>query len=198
MSVSFTPGFFFTPQDNASFPGDDGGLRIEIDEEVLTDHVNQDALAGFETVYDASGEPIDTRPAEFTGEWLGATLTALHDALTTFLTGDFERYEEVPAEVTAPSDPSVLVLSFVDGRRARLAFQPKRPSEDASNYRDASLLGYIVDPSDLCRELIGCYREWMAYVDNSHADDPTFAESELPEFHEHREQDIAELEQLID
>lgn len=197
MTLEFTTGFFTTPDDPASFPGDDGAVRVTVGDEVLTDHLKTGFRNPDLPLYDAEGEPIEASNREFAGQHLDHFLGGFQEATVKFQRGNFDRFEELSVRVLASFDRSVFVLSFVDGRRARLAFQPFDDDSDPENYRDRSLLGYIVDPDDLCRELIGCYREWKRFVDNAYPDHEEFPEGHIPEFNAELDERISELEALV-
>lgn len=197
MTVTITIGFLAPPEAPYAFPGGGGSIRVAIDGDVLTKYEGVDPAETEEELYDVDGNELDHSVDEFTGENLAFALGNLHDALVRFQTGDFDRYEEVPAEVKDPSSRSVFVLSFVDGDRTRIAFQPLAAKFYSDRYRDGSLRGYVVHPDDLCRELIDCYREWKRFVGNAYPDHEDFPEEYVVEFHEAYDEKITELEDLI-
>lgn len=198
MTVQITVGFYDPPTDPAAFPGEWGSVRIVVDGKPLTKYRDHEQWERWGPHFDADGEELDWPKAEYVGEDIGTALGALHDAFVRFQSEDVERYEEVPAEIRDPSTRSVVVLSFVDGERARIAFQPIRESDYDGHYVDNSLLGYIVDPDELCRELVGCYREWQRYVDNAYPEHGNAREGFIDEFHEASDEKIAELGQFVD
>lgn len=164
---------------------------------MLTESIGVDPSDSWEALCDATGEQVDDPTAEFTGEYLDFILSNLQEALVRFQSGDFDRYEEVPAKVSDPTHENVFVLSFVDGERVRIAYQPLEAQFYTPRIPDAALRGYIVDPDDLCRELADCYREWKRFVDNAYPDHEDFPEEAIAEFHEVYDEKIAELEELI-
>lgn len=190
-----TVGFRFPPDDPGLFPSGEGGLRISIDGGVLTDHLDRDH--GGVGYYDATGTKLDLPKVEFTGDhWTGA-IRFLQEAVVRFGRGEFGRYEEVPAEIRG-YDPDVVVLSFADGDRARIAFQPAYATDDTSNYSDDSLRGYLVDVDELCRELISCYHEGWRYVENAFGDQSDQFGEDLEEFGDWLDEQREELEALLE
>lgn len=197
MTVDFRIGFLAPPEEPFAFPGGEGTIRIAIDGEVLTESNGVDPSDSWEALYDATGEQVDDPTAEFTGEYLDFLLSNLQEALVRFQSGDFDRYEEVPAKVSDPTHENVFVLSFVDGERVRIAYQPLEAQFYTLRIPDAALRGYIVDPDDLCRELADCYREWKRFIDNAYPDHPDFRGADIPEFKAELDERISELEALV-
>ncbi len=97
--------------------------------------------------------------------------------------------------VVAPGD-STVVFSFCDGDHVRMAYQPKA-SGIAEQFPTEVTVGYAVDPDNVCRELIECYKDCTQYIDIAYGDNPEY-EAEVSDVHEWAEGEIQRLEKAIE
>ncbi|RRJ30784.1 hypothetical protein [Halocatena pleomorpha] len=167
MSLDISVGFLSPPENPADFPGLEGGIRITVDNIVLTRRKNFQSY--YDELYNSNGRQHDHDPAEYPGRWLNWNLDALKDAVLRFQQGEFDRYEEVPAKMEDEPGFSTIILSFCDGEHVRIAYQPV--SADIGYHIPVkSTIGYSINPDELCHELVGCYQECICYVENAYTD----------------------------
>jgi hypothetical protein len=166
MSINISVGFLSSP-DIGGYPGfDTGGIRISIDGSVLTRYNNP--YNGF-AIYNSSGDPIENDPEEYVGQFLDVNLDRLKNAIIQFKQNDFDRYEELSVKMMEEPGDSTLVLSFCDGKHARIAFQPVS-ARYGRDFPTEVTVGYAINPDEMCHELADCYRDCVTYVEHVHGD----------------------------
>ena len=131
-----------------------GGIRVEVDETVLTRFINQDDID-----WASEWQP------DYIGEYIHQTLVDLLTALQELKRGDVELYEQIQAEISPVG--AALVFEPLSEREVRLAFQstagPVEP--DLGHPPSESALGYLVDIDELCEEAIICADTFIEYAD---------------------------------
>ncbi len=165
MSIDISVGFN-SPPHCTEFPGYDiGGIRLEVDGDILTQLTNEYCGAAN---YAANGkEIIDT--TQYIGEYLSFILQDFTEAIVRFQTGTVDRYEAIPIEIMEGTEFCCIVVSFCDGNNVRLAVQPTTP-EYREYFPLQSTVGYAVNPDAVCQELIGCFEQCVEFAERVHVE----------------------------
>jgi len=194
MSVNVSLGFFGEPSPHGSPNIIAGGIKIIVGGNRLTRY--RDYVVD-EIEYHKG--TFDKEPEYIGGAYLRGDVMQISRKTIGLLTGSYEGSDTGESE-DASEHPDMkehrirldglrvfLVLSGLDGKHIRVAFQDDRQQEPLTYLRDK--LGYAVDGNDFGEEILGCIQQFFSYARKCDID-----ESEMPDLKKNRDR----LEEIVE
>lgn len=148
-----------------------GGIKILVGGNWLTKYRNH--------------EKINDQGAEYIGDHILPNLRMISLKTAGLLTGSYEgtyvgekkdgseRPDLQEHRISLEATRTYLILSGLDGKHIRVAFQDDREGEPLTYLRDN--LGYAVDGNEFGEEIVGCIQQFFSYARKCDVD-----ESEMP------------------